>query len=40
MENQLAWHSRSLSQEEYRIAVQELDAAQRSLAQEGQHAGG
>jgi transketolase len=35
MENQLAWHSRSLSQEEYRIAVQELDAVQHSLAQAG-----
>jgi transketolase len=35
MENQLAWHSRSLSQQEYRTALQELDAAQHSLGQAG-----
>jgi transketolase len=35
MENQLAWHSRSLTEEDYRIAMRELDAAQDSLAQEG-----
>jgi transketolase len=35
MENQLAWHSRSLTEEDYRIAMRELDAAQDSLAQAG-----
>jgi transketolase len=35
MENQLAWHSRSLTEEEYRIAMHELDAAQHGLEREG-----
>jgi transketolase len=35
MENQLAWHSRSLTKEDYRIAMHELDAAQHGLTQEG-----
>jgi transketolase len=35
MENRLEWHSRSIVEEEYGIALRELEAAGRSLAEEG-----
>ncbi len=35
MENRLEWHSRGIVEEEYGIALQELETAGRSLAEEG-----
>jgi transketolase len=35
MENRLEWHSRGIVEEEYGIALRELESAGRSLAEEG-----